>query len=65
MLCQIVGEKKIYFFCRTYHMLHKCYFLISIHSTTGEPSDIINTDFMDGEIESYTRSAGSDSVTGK
>lgn len=46
-------------------MLHKCYFLISIHSTNGEPSDIINTDFMDGEIESYTRSAGSDSVTGK
>lgn len=40
-------------------MLHKCYCLIGIHSTHREPGEIISPDFMDREIESYSRFAGS------
>lgn len=62
------GEKEenvTFFFSRKYNILHKCYSLVGIHSTHGEPGDIISPDFMDREIESYSRFAGSDSVAEK
>lgn len=58
-------KEMAYFFPRKHKILHKCYFLISIHSTHREPGDIISTDLKDGEIESYARSAGSDLVARK
>lgn len=57
--CCFWGKEKknsIIFSPRKYNILHKCYSLINIHSTHREPGDSISLDFMDGEIEPYTRS---------